>query len=510
MDEVNAALQRVARGTGIVFFGSIIGTLLAFISRTLIARHFERAQYGTFNLALTLLNIGLIIALMGFPSGLSREISRYRRESPGKINFLVSSALMVSVSASLLLVLVYFVFAPWFSAVLNDPNLTYALRYVSLALPFSVVSRILIALSRGFDRVRENFYYQKILSPLLYMLVVLVVVLGGFSFRILFIGYVLVQAIIALLILFELKRIGLFEFIPRVDRNLTLKLVFFSIPLMLAGILGYIMNWTDTLMLGYYLTPDVVGLYNSAAPLSRFIPIFLSSAGFLFMPIATGFYAKGKLRELKHVYTVITRWVFLPTFPLFLLLAVFPEQTITFLFGPKYSGAAPALQILALGFMFHTLLGLNGMSLVAIGEPKMNLFSTLFAVLANVPLNILLIPLYGIEGAALATVVAYVVSNAFNSWWLYRKVGVHPFNRSYTLQMVVAGLITLLIMKVAPVNATFLTALIIVGIAFFLFLLSILLLKTPEREDIELLRAIGRRFGLHIDPLIGFLEKFST
>ncbi len=65
MDELNAALQKVARGTGIIFFGGIIGAFIGFISKTLVARSFERSQYGTFNLALTVISIGAIIALMG-------------------------------------------------------------------------------------------------------------------------------------------------------------------------------------------------------------------------------------------------------------------------------------------------------------------------------------------------------------------------------------------------------------------------------------------------------------
>ena len=509
MDEVNSALQRVARGTGIVFFGGIIGTFLGFLYRTIIARHFERAQYGTFNLALTLLSVALIVALIGFPTGLPREISRYRKEAPQEIRFLISTALLIGISASTLMVVVYFFLAPWFSQVLNDPYLSHALRWISPALPFMALSAILIAISRGFDRVRENFYYQRLLSPLLYLLVTIVVVFGGFDFRFLFAGYVVVQAVVAVLLLRELKKIGLLEFGLFLKRDLAAKLVLFSVPLMLTGILEYVMGWTDTLMLGHYFNSDIVGLYNSASPLARFIPIFLASAGFLFMPIATGFYTEGKLDELRRIYVIVTRWVFLPTFPLFLLLMVFPEATITGLFGAKYSAAAPALQILALGFVFHTILGLNGMSLVVIGQPNKNLMGNVFAATTNVVLNVLLIPPYGIEGAALATAVSYVVANLFRSGWLYRETGIHPFGRSYTVQLVAATATALALKVLAPEGVNIFMAILLVALSFMVYLVVVLLLRTVEPEDVALLRAVGQRLGWNLEPLARILERFS-
>jgi len=510
LDEVNSALQRVARGTGIVFFGGIIGILFTFVSKTLVARNFERAQYGTFNIALTLVNIGLIVALMGFLAGLPREISRYRRESPHVIRFLVSTALIVSLLVSSVIVVLYYLIAPWLSEILNDPYLGYTLRVVAISLPFMVISYLLVSVSRGFDRVRENVYYRKILPQLLYLLVVFIVVFGGFEFNLLFSGYVIVQVIIAFLLVRDLKRIGLLEFEFSIKKELAIELIVFSFPLMLTGILEYVMNWTDTLMLGYYFNSDIVGLYNAASPLARFIPVFLSSAGFLFVPIATAFYTEGKLAELKRIYMIITRWVFLPTFPIFLLLVVFPEATITGLFGARYSAAATALQILALGFMFHTFLGLNGMSLVVIGQPNKNLMGNIFAAASNVILNVLLIPLYGIEGAAVATTVSYIVANLFRSGWLYKETGIHPFGRSYVLQIGGAFAVVVAMRLLAPKGVGIITAVLLTLLASLVYFIIILLLGTVEREDIELLRAVAQKVGINLNRLLGLLEKFST
>lgn len=232
------------------------------------------------------------------------------------------------------------------------------------------------------------------------------------------------------------------------------------------------------------------------------------------MPIATAFYTEGKLGELNRIYRIITRWIFLPTFPpLFTLLVVFPETTITGFFGPKYSAASTALQILAVGFMFHTFLGLNGMSLVAIGEPNANLVGNIFAATFNVILNALLIPSYGINGgAAVATSVSYVVANLFRSWWLYLRTKIHPpFGRSYLRQLAVAVVIVPILMLLAPADVGLLMALLLVGgLSFLVYLVIILLLRTVEPEDVALLRAVGQRLGWNVEPLARVLERFSV
>ncbi|MCD6099194.1 MAG: oligosaccharide flippase family protein [Candidatus Marinimicrobia bacterium] len=74
MSEVGYALQRIARGTGIVFAGTVISMLFGFLSRAVIARYFSIREYGVFNLGLTVLSIALTIVTLGILNSLPREI----------------------------------------------------------------------------------------------------------------------------------------------------------------------------------------------------------------------------------------------------------------------------------------------------------------------------------------------------------------------------------------------------------------------------------------------------
>ncbi len=461
-----------------------------------------------FNLALTVLSIALVLATLGFQNSLPREVAFYKEREPSRVGDLVSTALLITALNGILWTAVLILGADKIAELFNEARLVYALRIVAFALPFSALTGVTISISRGFGRVREQVYFQNIVYPTAFLLLVALGILLKLPFDFIFGAYVAAQAFTLMALASDVWKRRVFGFRIFLDSKLGKELVKFSIPLMLTGIAGFVMTWTDTLMLGYYLGSEVVGLYNGAAPIARLLPLFLNSAGLIFPPLATVLYAHGKIEELGRVYQVLTKWIFLATFPLFALMFLFPEATIGFFFGSKYLPAAPALRILAVGFMFHTLLGLNGLSLIVIRESSFIMYSTLVSAGINVVLNALLIPTYGIEGAATATAVSYFVTNALNSLRLYQKVGIHPFGRSY-VKTLLAGISLLVLILVADVGTSdivyaFVVLAVITGVFFVLVLFS----RSIDREDVELLLAVEKKLGIDLEIIKKILRRF--
>ncbi|QDA30483.1 flippase [Thermococcus indicus] len=509
MDETGKALQKVARGMGIVLAGTVISMLLTFLSRAIIARHFDRYQYGSFTLTLTVLSIAVTISLLGLQSGLPREISRNLKGKREEVPALITTGLLMAVTASLIMTAVTLYMAPHIAPLLNDRYLGETLRLAAPALPFMVMTALLVAVSRGYGRVRENLYYRNVLPPLLFLIILVTGLLTGAGFTFVFLAYVLSQVLSSALLVRESLSLGFLPRRPILDWRIARELFLFSLPLMLTGILDYVMGWTDSLMLGYYFDPDTVGLYNGAAPIARLLPLFLNSMGFLYMPIATAFFTNGDIDGLRKLYRTTTRWVFILTFPVFLFVFAFPESAINLFFGSKYTDAATALRILSAGFMFHVMMGLNGMSLIAVGEPRANMTGNIFASAANVALNVLLILVYGIEGAAVATSVSYVTANLYRTWWLHRKTGIHPFGRNY-IKVLAPGLGLTVAMTAMGVRDNLLTAIPVTVAGYLVYLATILGLRTVEVEDIELLDAIESKTGVKLGPVKRLLSRFLS
>ncbi|ALM76386.1 flippase [Thermococcus barophilus] len=508
MSDATQALHKIARGTGIIFAGTVFSMFFGFLSRAIIAREFSKAEYGVFNLALTILSIGLVIATLGFQNALPREVAFCREKMPEKVDRLISTALII-VAVNSFVIMMFLIFGSSFIAqVFNEERLVYALKVVAFALPFSALTAVIISASRGFGRVREKVYFQNVVYPVLWLILVLSLAALNLSFTSIFWIYVLAQSVMFFVLFFEVFRVRIFEIKLYLDRKIGKELVKFSIPLMLTGIAGFVMTWTDTLMLGYYKGSDVVGLYNAATPLARLLPVFLSSSAFLYPAMVSPLYVQGEIEEMKRVYQVLTKWVFLLTLPIFSLMFLFPETVINFFFGAKYFPAASALQILALGFMFHTFLGLNGLSLIVIKESRFVMYSTVISAVINVVLNALLIPLYGIEGAATATAVSYFVTNVLNSLRLYQRTKIHPFSWNYVkplaISFVLLGVIKGLNLRMASIWYAIPVLVVFLGV----YALFVLLSRSIDKEDVELLLAVEKRLGVDLGIIKRILRRF--
>jgi len=507
MNEVSHTLQKIARGTGMVFVGTVISMFFGFLSRILIARYFSIDEYGVFNLALTIFSIAIIVATLGFPNSLPREVVFYREKDPSKIDKLISTALIIVMLNSILLMIFLILETKNIAQIFKDEKLSQILSIIIYTLPFSALTNVVISIFQGFGRVREKIYFENVISPMIYLLLVIFIIFLNLEFNFIFLAYTISQVFTFLVLIIDILRMKILRFELSLDLALGKKLIIFSIPLLFVGIFGFVMTWTDTLMLGYYKNSEVVGLYNSASPIAKLLTIFLSSASFLYIPLASNFYTRGKLDGMSRIYQILTKWTFLLTLPLFTLMFLFPEAVIMFFFGEKYVKASRALEILALGFMFHTSLGLNGMSLTVIGKPVLNLLGNFFAALLNIILNVMLIPVYGLEGAAIATTVSYFVGNIFMSFWLYKNSKIHPFSWNYVkslmISLVLLGVLKILDLNISDIWYTTLVLMIFLGV----YLLLVLFSKSIDKEDIELLLVVEKNLRINLGLLKRILKK---
>lgn len=517
-DEVNQSLQKIAKGTGIVFIGTILGLFFQFVGRVLVARFFTQSEYGIFSLAFVVLNIAVIVSTLGLKEGATRQIAYYRGKSEfSNVQEVVFSSLKLTLIASLILTVLLFSSSDIISVrVFHESGLAPALRIISIAIPFLALIHVLTSVFRGFDEIKPRVYFENILRSSLFPLFLVPVIILNLTFQkaiYAFLGSFVVSCV--LFLIYTLRKAPFhIKFSVKIEvqnkiNNIEKELLLFSLPLLGASILNMIMNWTDTLMLGYFKTADIVGLYNGPMPLARLIPVALMSAGFIYVPIVSGIYSKGLMEEMKRTYQILTKWIFLGTIPLFFLLFLFPETVLGFLFGKDYIQATPVLRILTLGFMFHVFLGLNGLSLVVAGKTRFLMWTSLAGGLSNVILNAALIPTLGIIGAAIASLLSYSLVNILNSTRLYQLVRVHPFTGSYVkpvgVALVLIGFIYVLTYSHA-VKVWMLPPLLVVFLLSYFILL--LLMRCFDKEDIEVLLAIEKKLGVDVTLIKRVLRKF--
>lgn len=507
-------MQKIAKGTGMIFAGTIISTCLAFVSRLIIVRSSTQSEYGTYSLALVLLNIFVIISLLGLQQGATRYIAYYRgKKEEEKIKSVITSSIKIAVIASVIFSLILFVFSPIISEIFHNPELVLPLRIFSFALFFSVLIHVFTSIFRGFDNVTPKVYFQEFLRNTTFIFLLVVITFLHVNFLEIFYAYTISFFVTCIgLVVYTRKKLP-FQFTFKkefaIKNSMSKKLLFFSLPLLFAALLRMTMQWTDTLMLGYFKSPAMVGLYNAALPLANLIQMGLNSASFIYVPIVSGLYSRELMGEIKRTYQVLTKWIFSATIPLFFIVFLFPATVLNFLFGENYAQAALVLRILSLGFMFHTSLGLNGFSLMVMGRTKFVMLVRLLGAISNIILNAVLIPPFGIAGAATASLLSYSAVNVLCSIRLYQLSKVHPFTSAYIKPVgIVIGLLILIYSFTSPINVTFwmLPLLLSLFMAAYIFLL--LLTKSFDQEDIDMLLVIEKKAGINATSLKKILKRF--
>jgi O-antigen/teichoic acid export membrane protein len=283
----------------------------------------------------------------------------------------------------------------------------------------------------------------------------------------------------------------------------TKRLLLFSLPLLVTFILSIIILHMDTLMLGYFKTTTIVGLYNAAHPISQLIPVFLMSLVFIYLPIASQLYSKNLMEEMRRNYMILTKWVFSATFPLFLILFLFPETVLNAFFGPSYVEASLALQILALGLFLPVFLGPNAATLVAIGKTKLNMIDDLIGAITNVSLNIFLIPMMGIVGAAIASAISLAVINTLKSMQIYQMHKIHPFTKNYLKPVITSTtlifVIYLLIRHLFSASISIWMLILLLFLFLVTYSVCLVITRSFDREDIMMIQEIEKILGIDIN-----------
>jgi len=509
------SLAKITKGTSIAFIGYLVSTLLGFISRPLIVRCGTEADYGVFSLALAILTICGGIATLGLLQAAPRSIAYARgKNDREKVQKLISASIQLGLIAGISLgIVVFFTSDIIAGKIFHDANLGFPLKVFALGIPISALISVLVSLFQGFDDVKPTAYFQYISRSLLLLLFVLPV----FFLKLPFTGvyYVYLASLViscVLLFVYAIKRLPFaIKFRTGLGSNPVAKeLLLFSLPLLGMAMLGLIIISADTFMLGGLKGSAEVGLYNAARPLADVIAAPLPALGLIYLPVASGLYAQGAMSELRRNFSVLTKWLVSATLPLFLVLFLFPETVLNFLFGAGYIAAAPALRILSLGLIIGNFFGPVGGTLVVIGEVRFLMWVYLAAALLSVGLNFALIPPLGVEGAAVAFVAVQAFINLTYCRKLHGLTRAHPLSKNL-LKPALASLTLVFLFQFIFRNLVTVVwwMLPLLFILYYLIYgLAILLTKSFDQEDIAMLLAIEKRAGMNLTFAKKIVRRF--
>ena len=209
-----------------------------------------------------------------------------------------------------------------------------------------------------------------------------------------------------------------------------------SIPLMLAQAVHFVMSWTDKLMLGILDSPDVIsgiatssaqiGIYHTAFKLSMFATIGLMAVKSIASPKFAELYQKNDIKILEKVTQQSTKLIFWTTLPLVIIFILFSEK-LMLLFGEEFRLGIFSFIILSLGRVVVSFSGAAGNLLQMCGKQVIFMNVAIIGSVINIILNFSLIPIYGINGSAISTMISLVAFNLLLVYFVKREFGFYTF-----------------------------------------------------------------------------------
>lgn len=403
MLQQNGNIMKYFRNSLWMFSEYMLKIVSAIFVTIYIARFLGPDQFGILSYALAVVAIFMAISRLGMESILVRDLAQY----PGKTKAYMGTAFGLMVVSSV-------VSLTGLAALVNVFESDNQTRLYIIIISIGLVFQTILVVDYGFQAKVKTKYASiaksiaLVLSSILKVCLVwwnsdLVYFVIAFAF-----DYVLIA--ISLLIMHFTKRQPNFFF--QFDKSLVFPLLKSSWPMVLAAVATMLYMRIDQVMIKNMLDSHQLGLYSATMRIFEgwmIVPYVISLS---LLPAIVKLKA-GSKKAYEVSLTKLFALVFWPGVFIAVVATFEGEAIIRFTFGDAYSSASGVLTIVMWTAAFTALGSVTARYLTVEGMEKKIAFRTFFALIINVILNFILIPIYGIEGAAMATLITIIMANYF-------------------------------------------------------------------------------------------------
>ncbi len=439
-DHLSSGFATVTAGTLFLLVATVLLVVFNSLARVLIVRTVPASGWDAFSLGLTLTQVILAIGTLGVPTAVARNLPHAAGEAERRT--VVRTAVVFGAGAAVIGGVGLYLAGPALGRALGSPDLGSGLGYFAVALAGLLFATLLVSVFQGFANVAPNALFLQIVNPGLFLGFLAVSYLWP-PYRVTYGSALLAYAGAAAV---ALAALGVYAArrLPRGllrgpgERETRRRLVALAIPLSVYGAMVSLAGSGDTLVLGAIHFVEV-GAYSASLTLARLVQVGISAASYIFLPVASGFLARGNKRAVRLTYVTVTKWLTALSLPLFLVFVFLPSASLDFVYGPSYATVVLPLQIVVAGAFLGTLLGPAAMAQVVAGQARLLAVNATVAAVVDVGLALLLVPTYGEVGSAVAWSAANVLYASLCLAELAAAEGYHPFRRDFVVPLGVVG-----------------------------------------------------------------------
>lgn len=463
-------LAFVVKGGSVTFAGKMFLTGVRVVTAVALARLLQADQLGMYSLALSAANIAVAVAILGLDAALVRYVAvlvaRQDDEALwGALQIGVGVALFFSVlTGTVLFALAY----PAAELLFHEPQLAPMLQLVSVIVPMLTLSEVLAGAIRGFKRMDHAAVAQFVAQPLIRLVMIAGLAWGGLSVAEAIITFGLADLFASAILFYFLNRRFPVRRPLRRARYDFRAIMAFSIPVWLSDMMVKFHGNFQTLILGSLNTFTGVGIFTVASQMTMISSQFSSSINVSAKPVIAELHDRQDTAEMGRIYRTANKWGVMVQLPVFLLMVLFPKQLLS-IFGESYTDGATALIIMALATLILVGTGMGGIILDMTGYTKLKLVNSIVRLTVFIVLDILLIPQWGVVGAAVAALAGETTVNLLRVGQVYYLFRLWPYDREFVKPLAAALIslgLTLAVGRQLPPDESLLNT--IVGMAVLL------------------------------------------
>ncbi|MDF9746390.1 flippase [Natrinema salsiterrestre] len=409
--------------------------------------------YGALYWAIGVLTIIQLFADLGLSKSVARYISEYRETDPGQVPYLIRSVITAKIVLLTVVGYVLLLFHERIAIALGDPGAAPFLAAGVLYLVVFSLSTFSQVAFQGFNHLGYSALVQAVSGTGRFLFAV-AFVLAGLGALGAFFGYIVGYAISATLGI-GILYYGFLRKHERADEyeeGLSRRLIEYSIPLTATRSANVIDKQIDIVLVGFFLNPAAVAFYTLAKQISDFVLAPAESLGFTISPNFGEQKAADQLEEARRIYETSLTNVLLLYIPAAVGLAIVAGPFLTLVFGSDYAAAVPVLQVLAGFVVLQAITNLTSDSLDYLGRARARAVAKGGTAVANLGLNVLLIPTVGVVGAAIATVATHSVYVAVNLYIVHTELELNVVRIARTTGLVcgITGVMAVAVLLVTP------------------------------------------------------------
>ena len=392
--------SRLKKNVSWIFFGNVLHAILAFLLNILVARILNLNDNGLLTYATSWILFFSSVGTLGFNGIISREFSKDESRANELIWSCIGARILFSFAAILALQIVVHVASP------DEPLLHMIVLCQSTQILFGSFD-ILIYWYRYKNQAKVTAGYR--LLAFFISAVWKVLAIAVFNNLIMYVCGIAAETMffVFFLILFYRK-----HYTKKINSKwkTMLQMLKMSYPFIFSAILITVYGQADKIMLKSMIDNSVVALYQASVTIAGLVVIIPTTLIEGFRPdIMDAKIHDEELykRRLRQLYAIIF-WICM-AYGVFITL--FAKQIILIIYGQKYLGAISSLSLVVWYTSFSYFGAINNVFMVAEEKQKWVQLTTFIGAVTNIILNYFMIPIWGIVGAALASLVTQFVSN---------------------------------------------------------------------------------------------------